>query len=171
MLMRGVKLGSSCWWFRNPANQLRLVACPIFLRRDFYIPRWWSPDFWTINSHTPFLSTAWKKSSNKKFRRLEPQSWQELKQKRGRLSFADTSFFECARTIRHSTCHFRIHLFIDTYYRFIDYRNNNPKQGRFWLAALHRNIGVREFLPKKLRRDQGGKGIVNEKRVIESNQN
>ena len=39
-------------------------------------------------------------------------------------------------------------------------------QGRFWLAALHRNIGVREFLPKKLRRDQGGKGIGNEKRVI-----
>ena len=61
---------------------------------------------------------------------------------------------------------FRFHLFIGTYYRFIDYRNNNPKQGRFWLAALHRNIGVREFLPKKLRRDQGGKGIVNETRVI-----
>lgn len=27
--------------------------------------------------------------------------------------------------------------------------------GKFWLAALHRNIGVAEFLPKKLRRDQG----------------
>ena len=32
------------WWFRNPANQLRLVDYP------FIYPRWWSPDFWTINS-------------------------------------------------------------------------------------------------------------------------
>ena len=29
--------GSNCLWFRNPANQLRLVVYPI-LYRDFYIP-------------------------------------------------------------------------------------------------------------------------------------
>ena len=52
------------------------------------------------------------------------------------------------------------------YYYFFLNRHFLGSQGRFWLAALHRNVGVREFLPKKLRRDQGGKGIGNEKPVI-----
>ena len=34
---------------RNPANQLRLVVYPT-IYRVFLHPRWWSPDFWTINS-------------------------------------------------------------------------------------------------------------------------
>ena len=36
-----------CWWFRNPANQLRLVVCPIIYR--FYTSQM-VQDFWTINS-------------------------------------------------------------------------------------------------------------------------
>ena len=41
-----------CWWFRNPANQLRLVVeIPWFTVTGFQnIPGGFSPDFWTINS-------------------------------------------------------------------------------------------------------------------------
>ena len=43
-----VVVGYYCWWFRNPANQLRLVVDPI-IYKVLYIPGgYW--DFWTINS-------------------------------------------------------------------------------------------------------------------------
>ncbi len=38
-----------CWWFRNPANQLRLVVYPTVCRA-LYITGGWEWDFWTINS-------------------------------------------------------------------------------------------------------------------------
>ena len=34
---KGTKRCSHCWWFRNPANQLRLVVFPIFPRLYMYI--------------------------------------------------------------------------------------------------------------------------------------
>ena len=40
-----------CCWSRNPANQFRLVVYP-GIHMGFLHPRWWSPDFWTINSST-----------------------------------------------------------------------------------------------------------------------
>ena len=69
LIQRGdkcVKLPGGGWWnclrmwthprhcscFRNPANQLRLSVCPCLSREliGFIRPKWWSPDFWTINS-------------------------------------------------------------------------------------------------------------------------
>ena len=40
----------------NPADQLRLVVHEIIYIQGFIHPRWWSPNFWTINSTkiTPF---------------------------------------------------------------------------------------------------------------------
>ena len=37
-----------CWWFRNPANQLRLVSLSHYLR-DFILPRWLGMWFQKIN--------------------------------------------------------------------------------------------------------------------------
>ena len=36
-------------------RQLRLVVYPIIYRFFFFYPRWWSPDFWTINSILAFF--------------------------------------------------------------------------------------------------------------------
>ena len=43
-----------CWWFRNPANQLRLVAYPIVYRvlAPSQVIVW---DFWTINSRKQYI--------------------------------------------------------------------------------------------------------------------
>ena len=39
-----------CWWFRNPVNSpVEVGSFPHYLQ-GFIHPRWWSPDFWTINS-------------------------------------------------------------------------------------------------------------------------
>ena len=43
---------SNCWWFRNPANQLRLVAYPI-IYRVLNIPSGWPWDFWTHQTVGP----------------------------------------------------------------------------------------------------------------------
>ena len=44
---------SYSWWFRNPAaNQLSLVVKIPIIYKVCLHPRWWSPDFWTINSST-----------------------------------------------------------------------------------------------------------------------
>ena len=43
-----------CWWFRNPANHLRVVVYPIICK-VFFIPGGCEGDFWTINSMWSFL--------------------------------------------------------------------------------------------------------------------
>ena len=62
---------SYCWWFRNPANQLRLVVYPI-IYGVLYIPGWcWisepSTVPWTIQGHVGFIAQwhpgiFWKKT-------------------------------------------------------------------------------------------------------------
>ena len=46
-----------CWWFRNLANHLReRLFIPLFAEVSYISdPGWWSPDFWTINSHRNLL--------------------------------------------------------------------------------------------------------------------
>ena len=40
----------SCWWFKNPVNSPVEVGSLSQYLQGFLHPRWWSPDFWTINS-------------------------------------------------------------------------------------------------------------------------
>ena len=42
------EVGTYCWWFRNPAP-VEVGSLSHYLR-GFVHPRWWSPDFWTINT-------------------------------------------------------------------------------------------------------------------------
>ena len=67
-------LGPYCWWFRNPANQLRLVVYPTIYRGFSTIPGGWPWDFWTINSikqcNDPF---RW--SLHAKVHRRRDQAW------------------------------------------------------------------------------------------------
>ena len=56
-------VGKYCWWFRNPVNQLRLVVLSHCLQ-GFIHPRWWSPDFGTINGiSVPNISSCNPQSS------------------------------------------------------------------------------------------------------------
>ena len=47
-----------CWWFRNPANQLRLVVYPIICRVFSTIQKVVVWDFWTISSPPFYVSVV-----------------------------------------------------------------------------------------------------------------
>ena len=55
-----------CWWFRNPANQLRLVVYPI-IYKVLYIPGGclgFRPS--TVSQNIKFANASWNSCSNKK---------------------------------------------------------------------------------------------------------
>ena len=52
----------SCWWFRNPAKQLRLAVYHIICK-GFIHPRWWSPDVFQQQSSV-FLLDFFRHASN-----------------------------------------------------------------------------------------------------------
>ena len=65
----------TCWWFRNPANQLRLVAYPSICRGVH--PRWWAGFLPSTVPLPPVISNWWA-PSGQSFTGFWGNDWQEL---------------------------------------------------------------------------------------------
>ncbi len=59
---------SYCWWFRNPAP---VVSSLSHYLQCFIHPRWWSPDFWTINSMKGWICSSFLLLANKENESLQ----------------------------------------------------------------------------------------------------